>query len=160
MGIYNVNPLCDGGQAGRPKAGIRIGKWKLLSWCYDIAGVDGKTTTGPVSAPAGQSDEFANGPVLFDLEADPRETTNVAAKEPKVVDRLLARLKVWAESSVEPMQWTAPYQGEKYFCKDCPLHPAGTGPDIPWAAWVGNDGVPLSLPLDSSSFQDHATLSV
>lgn len=158
--IYNINPLCDVGQASPPKAGIRIGKWKLLSWCYSIAGIGGETSTGPVSAPAGKSAEFENGPVLFDLEADPREITNVAAKQPEVVDRLLARLKTWAESSVEPMQWTAPYQGESYFCKDCPLHPAGSGPDIPWAAWISNDGVPFSLPLESSSFPDHATFSV
>jgi arylsulfatase A-like enzyme len=158
--IYNVNPLCDAGQASPPKAGIRMEKWKLLSWCYSIAGIDGKNTTGPVSAPAGKHPEFENGPVLFDLEADPSEMTNVAAKHPDVVEELLARLKVWAESSVEPMQWTAPYQGKNYFCKDCPLHPAGKGPDVPWSAWISNAGVPLALPLQSASFQDHATLVV
>jgi hypothetical protein len=36
---------------------------------------------------------------------------------------------------VEPQQWKMPYQGEAYFCKDCPVHPNGTGPASPWAPW-------------------------
>lgn len=153
--LYNVNPLCSSGQAGYPKAGIRVGKWKLLSWCYDIAGVDGATRSGPVSAPAGKSQEFASGPGLFDLEADPRETTNIAAEEPAVVQELLARLKIWAESSAEPMQWHPPFQGQDYFCKDCPKHPAGTGAFVPWTSWIGEDGKLLDLDGSSIPFADH-----
>jgi hypothetical protein len=79
--------------------------------------------------------ELAKGPVLFNLKADPAETTNLAEREPVVLQKLLARLKVLAEGSVEPQQWTKPYQGEDYYCKDCPLHPHGTGPASPWLPW-------------------------
>ena len=44
--LYNINPLCTVGQASPPKAGIRVGKFKLLSWCYNIAGVGNATQTG------------------------------------------------------------------------------------------------------------------
>ena len=73
--------------------------------------------------------------MLFNLKEDPAETTNLAEREPAVLQKLLARLKVLAEGSVEPQQWTKPYQGEDYYCKDCPLHPHGTGPASPWLPW-------------------------
>ena len=44
--LYNVNPLCNSGQAVPPKAGIRMGSYKLLSWCYNVAGYGNATTTG------------------------------------------------------------------------------------------------------------------
>jgi hypothetical protein len=31
--------MASGGQAGAPKAAIRIGDYKLMSWCYEVAGV-------------------------------------------------------------------------------------------------------------------------
>jgi len=37
--------------------------------------------------------QFQRGVVLFDLEADPGETVNLAAQEPGVVERLAARLR-------------------------------------------------------------------
>lgn len=150
--IYNVNPLCYAqSQASAPKAGIRMGKWKLLSWCYSITGIEGATSTGPV---AGGDGEFKDGPVLFDLEADPRETTNLAAENPGQVTQMLNRLKTWAESSVQPQQWTPPYQGEDYFCKDCPLHPGGSDPLVPWAAWISDEGTGLKAGMEP--FADHA----
>ena len=56
--IYNVNPLCDGGQAGAPKAALRMGDYKLMSWCYEVAGIAGGSVTRPVSCPA-NSDQCA-----------------------------------------------------------------------------------------------------
>jgi hypothetical protein len=53
-----------------------------------------------------------------------------------VVEKMLARLKVLAEEMVEPQQWVAPFQGESYFCKDCPLHPGGTGVGHAWGPWI------------------------
>jgi len=156
--LYNVNPLCNGGQAQAPKAGIRVGQWKLLAWCYEIDGVAGANRTGPVSAPRSESAEFADGPVLFDLAADPRETTNVAAVQPAKVQELLERLQAWAETSVEPMQWEPPFQGETYFCKACPKHPAGVGPFVPWTSWIDDDGKPMAIDEHTSSFQDHLTI--
>ena len=58
---------------------------------------------------------------------------------------------MWATESVEPMQNTAPYQGVEYFCKDCPRHPIGHDPSIPWTAWIGENG---SL-QEGGTFEDH-----
>ncbi|MDB3902367.1 sulfatase-like hydrolase/transferase [bacterium] len=137
--LYNINPLCGKGQAATPSAGIRVGDHKLLSYCYNISGVGGSTATGPFAAPAGTKGVdpgLFTGPVLYDLSVDPGERTNIAATHPDIVARLLARLAVHAKASVEPMQWTAPYQGPGYFCADCPLAPNGTGVGKPWGPWI------------------------
>lgn len=148
--LYNVNPLCQGGQAGAPKAGLRVGAYKVLAWCYSIKGIDGAKETGPVAAPHGEGHdpEFEKGGVvLYDLEKDPAETTNLA-HEPAHEMRLhlmMSRLKVLAEESVEPMQWDKPYQGPSYECANCPKHPAGKGVDMPWLPWLSDDRVELDL---------------
>jgi hypothetical protein len=71
------------------------------------------------------------------------ETTNIASKEPAQVQKMLARLKFLVSPEgggmVEPQQWVKPYQGESYFCADCPLHPGGKGPATPWLPWLDND---------------------
>jgi arylsulfatase len=41
--------------------------------------------------------------LLFDLEADPGETTDVAALHPEIVRRLSARFEVWDRGNVAPM---------------------------------------------------------
>lgn len=151
--LYNVNPLCHGGQAGAPKAALRMGDYKVLAWCYSIKGIDGAKQTGPVSAPHGKGHdpEFEKGPVLYDLAKDPSETTNIA-HDPANADllrKMLARLKVLAEESVQPMQWTPPYQGADYECAKCPRHPAGTGVGVPWLPWIPAGGK-----------QDEQTLSI
>lgn len=48
----------------------------------------------------------------YDLATDPSETTNLASKRPDVLNTLLARLRVLAEESVEPMVWDPPFQGD------------------------------------------------
>jgi hypothetical protein len=67
--LYNINPLCNSGQAGSPRAGLRMGSYKLLSWCYSIKGVGGENVTGPINAPNGSKvdKEFIKGPVLYNL---------------------------------------------------------------------------------------------
>jgi len=143
--LYNVSPLCDSGQAGAPKAGLRVGRYKLLAWCFDVAGIANATRTGPVKAPNatvcqdsdpgfGQND----GLVLYDLEEDPQEATNVRARPSLqgVVHSMLARLSQLAQEMVEPQQWDPPYQGTSYFCANCPKRPSGTGVDVPWDSWL------------------------
>jgi len=138
--LYNVNPLCKGGQAGSPKAGLRIGDFKVLAWCYSVKGIDGAKETGPISAPhgaKGHDPEFEKGPVLYNLVQDPGETTNIA-HNPENAQRLkhmLARLKQLADESVEPMQWVKPYQGPHYECANCSRHPASKGVGMPWVPW-------------------------
>jgi hypothetical protein len=71
--LYNVNPLCDGGQAGAPKAALRMGDYKLMSWCYEVAGVAGGTITRPIACDAESTacdPEFKKGPVLYNLRLD------------------------------------------------------------------------------------------
>ena len=122
-----------------------MGKYKILSWGYNIKGINNATTTGPVNcnddnaheaAKDGDCDVFKNGPALFDLEADPAERTNLAASMPGQVATMLDRLSVLADQSVEPMQWTPPYQGDDYACATCPLHKKGAGPAAPWLPWL------------------------
>merc|ERR1712083_221018 len=138
--LYNVNPLCNAGQAASPKAGLRVGDFKVLAWCYSVKGIDDANSTGPISAPKGgaHDPEFAKGPVLYNHAQDPSETTNLA-NDPAhalILKHMLERLAQLAEQSVEPMQWVKPYQGKNYECADCPLHPAGAGVAAPWLPWI------------------------
>lgn len=129
--VVNLNPL-SGGQFGNPKAGFVMGDLKLLCWSYEIANINNGTTTSCTAEP------HVGFPALYNLTSDPGETTNLASSQPADLARLEARLAELAAASVEPMQWSAPYQGANYECADCPLHPAGTGPDVPWTAWVAD----------------------
>jgi arylsulfatase A-like enzyme len=128
--VVNLNPLCNGGQFGSPKAGFVLGDLKLLCWCYEIAGIANGTATSCTKT------AHADFPQLYNLTADPGETTNLAASQPADLARLEARLAELAVASVEPMQWDPPFQGPNYECANCPLHPAGTGPEVPWTAWI------------------------
>ena len=147
--VYNINPLCHGGQAGAPKAALRMGDFKLMSWCYEVAGIAGGNITRPIACPDeedGCDPEFKKGPVLYNLTADIGETTNLAAKEPEQVKKMLARMAFLVSPEgggmVEPQQWTPPFQGDDYFCKDCPLHPGTKGPGSPWLPWLdGHPGI-------------------
>merc|ERR1712137_86135 len=144
--FYNINPLCGQWQAKPPTAAIRVGAWKLMTWCYNVTGVGGAESTGPVNAPvdAGFPD-FAKGPVLYNLEEDPEENVNLASSHPDRVHDLLARLEVYALTAAQPAVPLPPYQGEDYFCRDCPVHPAGTGVDVPWGPWISDDVRTLAI---------------
>lgn len=61
------------------RVAIRHGRWKLLD--MEKPGADGATAAGAVRYE------------LYDLESDPGETANVAARHPEVVKDLAARLK-------------------------------------------------------------------
>ena len=130
--LYNINPLCDRGQAQVPKAAIRVGDMKLLCWCFNVSGIDGATETGPVSNP---EDPPGSWPALYNLKEDPSETTNIAHHHPEIVEDLVERLKKLGDEMVIPQEWVRPFQGKDYYCADCPLHPP-TGPYEPWAPWI------------------------
>ena len=137
--LYNVNPFCEEGQAGPPKAALRVGDWKLLSYCYTVKGKAGETATGPAVPKGGLPKGWEGGSspvVLYDLSTDPSETTDVAKANPAVVLRLLRRLATMADEMVEPMQWTPPYQGKDYSCADCPLYNGTRGPGAAWLPWL------------------------
>ncbi|MDX2034912.1 MAG: sulfatase [Blastocatellia bacterium] len=77
---------------GHELQGVRAGKWKLhLPHGYqhlEQANNDGK---------AGRFSRREIELSLFDLEADPGETTNVAAKNPQVVQQLMTRVEAARE---------------------------------------------------------------
>jgi arylsulfatase A-like enzyme len=65
--LYGINPASDG-QAGPPKAGLRMGDYKVLCWSYTIEGISGGNETGPCSpCPQADDPELKKGPVLFNL---------------------------------------------------------------------------------------------
>lgn len=91
--VLNVNPLCWAGQFGPPKAAFLHGHMKLLCFCYQVAGLDGQTSTG------------CTGPTwLFNVTADPSETHNLAQQAPDIVALLQSRLAALVVPSVPPMQ--------------------------------------------------------
>ena len=142
--VYNVNSLCDSGQAGPPKAGMRMVvngvNWKVLSFCYQISGIgENVTTTGPTtpeSFPPKNWPKTFGSVMLFNLDTDPSEDNDVAKENPIVLKTLLKRLKYHALQSVEPMQWFAPYQGKDYECASCPLRSSVNNPNVPWTPWI------------------------
>lgn len=128
----NINPLCDGGQFGNPKAALILGQYKLVCWCYSIAGINNATTTGCLGDPSNPG----VWPMLFDIQADPSETINLAKSQPDTLHMVERRLATIASESVEPMQWDPPYQGPNYACASCPKHPQTGNPFAPWQAWL------------------------
>ena len=130
--LYNISPLCDTGNTKTPQAAIRVGEMKLLCWCFNVSGIDGRNNTGPVSNP---DDPPGSWPALYNLTADPTEKTNIAADNEDIVEDLVNRLIKYANEMVIPMEYDAPYQGKDYYCADCPLHQE-TGPYLPWGPWI------------------------
>jgi arylsulfatase A-like enzyme len=131
----NINPLCKAGLFGVPKAALRFGDMKIVCYWYTIAGIDNATETACLPNPKEHPGAW---PKLFNLTADPSETTNLAPTRPDVVEALLSRLAEIAAQSVEPMQWDPPYQGPEYACASCPKHPTPypADPARPWTAWL------------------------
>ncbi|KAH8059752.1 hypothetical protein JL721_9169 [Aureococcus anophagefferens] len=111
--VLRLSPLCDAGQAKAPKAALRVGELKLLAFCYAVAGVDGAAASGPSAGPGMPADFSPDGLAVYNLTADPSETTNVvAALDAPLLANLLGRLAHFADASVPPMQWDPPYQGD------------------------------------------------
>eukprot|EP00035_Acanthoeca_spectabilis_P016511 m.338095 g.338095 ORF g.338095 m.338095 type:complete len:554 (+) comp16533_c6_seq7:3379-5040(+) len=144
--LYGINPA-DGGQAGAPKAALRMGDYKVLCWSYTIEGIAGGNSTGPCSPCPGADDpELKKGCVLYNLVEDPGERNNLATQQPDTLNKILARMKELALESVEPQQWDPPFQGPTYYCADCPKHPFGKGAAAPWGPWCKDNGEDHSAP--------------
>ena len=84
-----------------PNTAIRDGRWKLIRYRradlpsanLDKAGVIKKRGDGsPTDAPLGYVT------MLYDLDADPGESVNLASDRPEVVTRLMARHAEWIET--------------------------------------------------------------
>ena len=94
---------CSGDEHATPYYGIRSGRWKLVLGdpgatfnTTDLGG--GWFCTGPPCPDTHNNSEAVGGPypadgvLLFDLEADPTETTDVSRANADVVARLSARI--------------------------------------------------------------------
>ncbi len=101
-------PYLRGGAEGRPhehlywrsgpNAAIRDARWKLIRYRKTDFTPDDLDETGRLTPPAdGWPTDAPLGHVtmLYDLDADPGETVNVAAEHPDVVERLSARHAEW-----------------------------------------------------------------
>lgn len=72
------------------ESALREGRWKLVR---SLPRRDGRADpTRPMRTQ------------LFDLDADPEETANVAAEHPEVAERLRTRLDAWASSAASPLE--------------------------------------------------------
>ena len=88
-----------------PNFAVREGRWKLLvvnrsDTVDDLTNLLGSPVPDGIRAevsPLGQWE------LLFDLEADPQERNDLAARHPEVVARLRARFAAWNESNVDPI---------------------------------------------------------
>ncbi|KAH8057874.1 sulfuric ester hydrolase [Aureococcus anophagefferens] len=73
---------------------------------------------------------------LYDLAADPMETSDVANRHPGVVRDLAARLEAHAARLPPPFEPWPPFQGADYACCDC--EDARGAPAV-WAPWIPDD---------------------
>ncbi|WP_337188015.1 sulfatase [Phenylobacterium sp.] len=113
----NLMPYLTGKDAGAPhptlywRSGvnfaIRDGDWKM--WMInraepsEVASNAARVTPEGVKAELSPRGHFV---MLYDLKADPGETTNLAATRPDVVAKLKARIEAWDKGNVPP-QWTS-----------------------------------------------------
>ncbi|EGB04355.1 hypothetical protein AURANDRAFT_67258 [Aureococcus anophagefferens] len=115
--LYNINPRSDDAdQLKAPKAALRYDDFKL-------------------------SFEFwsnRSGAALYDLAADPMETSDVANRHPGVVRDLAARLEAHAARLPPPFEPWPPFQGADYACCDCEETFARGAPAV-WAPWIPDD---------------------
>jgi arylsulfatase A-like enzyme len=88
-----------------PNHAVREGRWKLLvvnksDTVQDLDKVYGEPVPDGVPATVGPLGQWV---LLYDLEADPGETRDVAAQHPDVVRRLSARFAAWDRHNVSPI---------------------------------------------------------
>lgn len=114
----NLLPFVEGKRKGRPheylywRSGptlaVRDKRWKLIKHNRtDLRPADMDNAGQRLTPPAdGWSTEPTLGQVtlLYDLDADPGESTNLAKENPKVVKRLEAAVNSWRKGLGEPIQ--------------------------------------------------------
>jgi arylsulfatase A-like enzyme len=88
-----------------PNHAVREGRWKLIvvnksETSDDLSRILGSPVPDGVPATVGPLGQWV---LLYDLQADPGETRDVAAEHPEVVRRLAARFTVWDRGNVAPM---------------------------------------------------------
>jgi len=88
-----------------PNHVVREGRWKLLvvnksDTVQDLSEIYGQPVPDGVPATIGPLGQWV---LLFDLDADPGETKDLAALHPDVVRRLSARFSVWDQLNIAPI---------------------------------------------------------
>lgn len=88
-----------------PNHAVREGRWKLIvvnksDTIQNLDKVYGEPVPDGVPATVGPLGQWV---LLYDLEADPGETRDLAAQHPEVVKRLSARFDTWNALNVEPI---------------------------------------------------------
>ena len=110
--VQSSSPEGFNTEAPAPKAGIRVGNHKLLVECFNSST---QTIHGKV--------------LLFDLNNDPSESTDIAEHNPDVVAKLSARIVFYGSQASVPMGDRPPWQGSNYYCAGCvPGRPKGLQP--------------------------------
>lgn len=110
--VQSSSPEGFNTEAPAPKAGIRVGNHKLLVECFNSST---QTIHGKV--------------LLFDLNNDPSESTDIAEQNPDVVAKLSARIVFYGSQASVPMGDRPPWQGSNYYCAGCvPGRPKGLQP--------------------------------
>jgi len=71
---------------------VRDGKWKYHWAKDDLYAVK-------------QHVELEKGEFLYNLENDPAETTNLAAKHPEIINRLKTKYQQWSKNNIAPSQF-------------------------------------------------------
>ncbi|WGM40634.1 sulfatase-like hydrolase/transferase [Caulobacter sp. NIBR1757] len=88
-----------------PNHAVREGRWKLIvvnksDTIQNLDKVYGEPVPDGIAATVGPLGQWV---LLYDLDADPGETRNLAAQYPEVVQRLSSRFETWNALNVEPI---------------------------------------------------------
>ncbi len=85
---------------GRDSWVVRKGKWKLahnIGWVHNTYELE-----GGVAKPVNEKYTYPDGILLFDLDKDIAETTNLAGQYPEIVDELEHAYQKWRNEMSEP----------------------------------------------------------
>lgn len=91
-----------------PNYAVRQGRWKLLvvNKADSVDGPGGVYGTPTPDNVPGVVSPLGQWVLLYDLEADPGERTDLSARHPEVVRRLMAGYRAWDRRNVPPI-WTS-----------------------------------------------------
>lgn len=147
--VLNFNTVCDElgtspedspdfrTECPAPKAGLRVGDLKILAECYNAASAD-----------------FTGKLLLYNITADPSETTDLAPLMPDAVATLKKQLQFYGAQAakVAPLSDRPPWQGDDYFCANCKVgRPQGV--EQTWEPWCpGAAGVPCLKEAQSMEY--------
>ncbi len=90
-----------------PTVAVRDDRWKLIRYNRTELGAADLDRTGRLTPPPGgwpSGSPHGQLTLLFDLDADPSETDNLATQNPDIVERLSAAVAAWSAELGQPIQ--------------------------------------------------------